>query len=250
VLTEFLVLSLDPTIRHDYFWWTDPLPGLAQAALTLRRFCSQWIDRLARRRHRRRERHLLRRLSASHRQRAGRPEYFSEPPRRILFVCEGNVCRSPFAEQYWRRSLGPGTATLPAASSAGLHPVAGRSTPAWLARLAAAYGVDLTRHRSSVIDETQVAAADAIFVMDRRTYGGLTSRFPRARAKTYFLGWFAGDGGATEIADPYNQSNARAAQCLLLLARSLDGLARRLDPAAMPTRNDSPAPESAAGGAR
>ena len=250
VMAEFLVLSLNPAIRHDYFWWSDPLPGLAQTALTLRRLAAEWIGRLARRRRRRRDQRHLRRLRAAHRHRAAQPAYFPEPPRRILFLCEGNLCRSPFAEHYWRRHFGLGTTMPPVASSAGLHPVAGRSTPAWLARLAAAHGVDLTGHRSGVLDATQVASADAIFVMDRRTYFGLASRFPRAREKTYFLGWFAADAGVAEIADPYDQSDARAAQCLLHLARSLDGLAGRLDLAAVGTMNDPPAPKSAAGGAR
>jgi len=35
-LLTFFGLSLNPGIRHDYFWWTDPLPGFVQSWRTLR----------------------------------------------------------------------------------------------------------------------------------------------------------------------------------------------------------------------
>jgi predicted ATP-grasp superfamily ATP-dependent carboligase len=37
---QFLLLFFDPRIRHDYFWWSDPLPGVRQAWAMIR-----WLRR-------------------------------------------------------------------------------------------------------------------------------------------------------------------------------------------------------------
>ena len=225
-LAKFFVLSLNPGIRHDYFWWSDPLPGLFQAAGTTKRFCRRFIDRATRRLQRLRTKRLLQELRAEHSSRSKQPAYFHRPLQRILFLCYGNICRSPFAEHYWQRTMHQNSMTGPMATSAGFYPHGGRLTPAWIAELASDYAIDLTQHRSRVVTASQVDSVDAIFVMDRRNYFDLVTRFPGVRDKTYFLGWFAGDGA--DIEDPYDKNVATARDCLRRLARSLDGLINRI----------------------
>jgi protein-tyrosine-phosphatase len=77
-----------------------------------------------------------------------------------------------------------------------------------------------------------VEAADIIFVMDHRNYREIVGRFPTARAKTYFLGAFAGDD-EVEIVDPYSddpysEREQTGRRCYHKLIRALDGLRARI----------------------
>jgi protein-tyrosine phosphatase len=67
-------------------------------------------------------------------------------PGSIVFVCLGNLCRSPFAEHLLRSLLGPPLDSIVIASAGFLEP--GRSPPRAALTAAAARGVDLTQHRS------------------------------------------------------------------------------------------------------
>jgi hypothetical protein len=56
----------------------------------------------------------------------------------------------------------------------------------------------------------------------------VVARFPWARDKTYFLGWF---GTRDEIRDPYNMGVEDSASLLQEMADAVEGLLRRLSPA-------------------
>jgi protein-tyrosine phosphatase len=215
-------LSLNPLVRHDHFWWSDPVPGFVQAAQVSARSCRRVGQRVAWRLRARRRRHILRRRRLEHAGQMAQGAYFPGALARILFVCHGNLCRSPFAEHYWH-GLSQ-RQPLPEALSAGLAPDEDRPTPAWVVRLAAEYAVDLSRHRSRAVTDRQALGADAVFVMDRRSYFDLAARFPDAADRIYLLGWFEDDGNA-DIGDPYDKTTAVARQSFDRAIRALHGLA-------------------------
>lgn len=83
-------------------------------------------------------------------------------PPRIIFVCHGNVCRSPYAEVAARgRQL---AATVISRGFIGPD----RSSPDAAQRVAKARGVDLSAHRSRLLDATEFEPGDLIFVMNER----------------------------------------------------------------------------------
>jgi protein-tyrosine phosphatase len=78
---------------------------------------------------------------------------------RLVFVCHGNICRSPYAEA---RARGAGLA----ATSLGLLATAGR--PAETAAVAAARrrGIDLSGHRSRGPDAIPLGSSDLVLGME------------------------------------------------------------------------------------
>jgi len=228
-LAEFAALSLNPWIRHDHFWWSDPLPGIVQAGKMLTAVSGKVIERAGRWVARRKDQRMFEELRREHERRKAQSAYFDPPPRRILFVCLGNICRSPFAAAYWNLRAEREPGLLPLAASVGFIAQPGRPTPSRLVELAAEFGVDLGHHRSKPIDRAEVEAADAIFVMDHENYRDLLLRYPQARAKTLFLGLFAEDG-AVEIEDPFMREAEQGRLCYRRLARALDGLRAVLSP--------------------
>ncbi|MFW6193280.1 MAG: hypothetical protein ACOC83_07315, partial [Gemmatimonadota bacterium] len=85
--------------------------------------------------------HPLRRRRA---RREVRTSAFAGP---VLFVCQGNICRSPYAAGAFLRALPDGWRTRVAVSSAGFVGP-GRGSPTTALRVASRRGVDLTAHRS------------------------------------------------------------------------------------------------------
>jgi protein-tyrosine-phosphatase/predicted ATP-grasp superfamily ATP-dependent carboligase len=225
-ILRFIALTCDPSVRHDYFWWSDPLPGVRQLSSMVRWFgrtVVKWVRDTIARRH---EDGMLNKLRQRHEARRAMPAYFEKPLSRILFLCYGNICRSAFAAEYWNTRLQPQISAAPVAISAGFHPVSGRQSPKWLVEVAAEYDVKLDGHRSAVVSAAHVQAVDAVFVMDRYNYRRLTEEFPWAIDKAYLLGMFA-DDGRCEIVDPYGRGKANARVRCEQLISALEGLMKQ-----------------------
>jgi protein-tyrosine-phosphatase len=188
-----LLRELGPMLRgresSDTFVLDDPKPGLED----LRRLGERAVNRV-----RRAARHRLERVPAVRRAQAGRARTALAQARQVLFVCKGNICRSPFAEAWARRLVGEGAEV----SSAGYHPKRGRPCPAEGIDAAAEMGVDLGPHRSRIVDEGMVRAADVVFTFDQENRHTMLARFPFARDRTFWIGALA-EEGTVEIRDPY-----------------------------------------------
>ena len=138
--------------------------------------------------------------------------------RSVLFVCKGNVCRSPFAAVLARH-----TGRFERVGSAGYYPVADRASPENAIRVAAAYGADLETHRSRRLTLGDVQGADAIFVFDRENYERVTTEFPRARRRVHFLGVLNPTGPAF-IEDPWSGDLDRFRQVYAQIKAAVDNL--------------------------
>jgi len=155
---------------------------------------------------------------------------------RILFVCKGNICRSPFAEHYARRVL-PRDVEL---SSSGTYPVPDRSSPAEAVEAARSFGVDLSRHRSHVLDERTAEAADLILAFDESNVARLRELFPAVAPRVFRLGALA-PRGSVDLADPYGGALGAYEASYAEIAASLDAVAELL---ARPAREARPSPEA------
>jgi protein-tyrosine-phosphatase/predicted ATP-grasp superfamily ATP-dependent carboligase len=214
-LWEFVRLSLDPMVRHDHLWLADPGPALVQA-LNLGRRGLRQVRRLA---DGARDRLLLWREQRAHPTRLRR--VLSRPVRRVLFLCYGNICRSPFAAACFnRRVAGRGGLR---ADSAGFYEPSGRPTPPPHRGIVRALGVDLAEHRSQVVNPELLHDADLIVAMDLHNLRALRRRFPEAAARTFLLGLFAPDGPAL-VRDPFWLEAGEARQVYEELAAAVEGL--------------------------
>lgn len=124
----------------------------------------------------------------------------SEGVRSVLFLCYGNICRSPVAEALARKNM-PGLTV----HSAGFFPEGGRRSPENV-RLAADWvGVDVRSHRSSRVNWAMVEAADIVVLMDLQNLDFFRREFPDQVQKALMLGLLA-EPPALVIEDPYMKS--------------------------------------------
>jgi protein-tyrosine phosphatase len=153
----------------------------------------------------------------------------------VLFVCMGNICRSPTAEGVFRHLVAEARLThLISVDSAGTHGYHIGAPPDARARAAAARrNYDLSRLRARQVAGTDFERFDYVLAMDRENLSSLEAiRPPNARAEVGLLLAYARRAGKLEVPDPY-YGGARGFEHVLDLIEDassglLDHLRRRL----------------------
>jgi protein-tyrosine phosphatase len=125
---------------------------------------------------------------------------------RILFVCMGNICRSPTAEGVFR-SLAAREAPERdlKVDSAGTHDYhVGHAPDARAQQVAHARGIDLSGLRARQLTHADFNAFDLILVMDQDNLEFTTAMAPPGRrARIHLLLDFAPSQPLREVPDPY-----------------------------------------------
>ncbi|MBN1558230.1 MAG: low molecular weight protein arginine phosphatase [Lentisphaerae bacterium] len=142
--------------------------------------------------------------------------------RTILFVCTGNICRSPLAEYLLRARLDPSSGWM--AASAGLAAIEGLGASDEAVNVAAERGVDLHGHASRPVREKDIASAALVVVMTASHAQQLGELFPQAvDEKVFRLRAFA-PGGDGDIDDPMGLSLEAYRAARDAIEESLPGL--------------------------
>ncbi|OLD62444.1 MAG: hypothetical protein AUI47_12610 [Acidobacteria bacterium 13_1_40CM_2_68_5] len=137
----------------------------------------------------------------------------------VVYVCRGNIIRSPMAEALLKQSLARRCPDEIAVRSAGLYARRGQRADPRARRAARLLGVDLEGHRARPVTRALIERADLIVPMDSLIEADLRGRYPRAAHKIALL--HTGDGDSRrrpiEIADPYDGDEAEIRRCYELL---------------------------------
>jgi len=121
---------------------------------------------------------------------------------RVLFVCTGNMYRSPLAAALFSRKLqADGTAEGWVVESAGTWTTAGRRVPPNFQKAARALGIELKDHRTRQINERLLAGYDLIVVMEKGHREALRVEFPSLQGRVHLLSELA-DQLEYDVADP------------------------------------------------
>src|SRR5262245_40917723 len=150
---------------------------------------------------------------------------------RILFVCLGNICRSPSAEAVLRRIAAQEAPDLElevdSAGTAGYHigePPDARSQEAALRR-----GYDMSRRRARILEPDDFERFDLILAMDRDNLSVLRRRAPdAARERLRLFLEFAPEAGTPEVPDPYYGGASGFEEVLDLVEAASRGLIAHL----------------------
>jgi len=145
----------------------------------------------------------------------------------VLFVCLGNICRSPTAEGVFRKLL----------EDAGLHEriaVDSAGTGSWhigsppdprAAKAAAARGFDLSYIRARQVAVADFERFDLIVAMDQENLADLRSAAPtEGRARLSLLLEYAPACRASDVPDPYYGGRNGFEQVLDLVTEACAGL--------------------------
>ena len=144
----------------------------------------------------------------------------------ILFVCTGNICRSPFAEGLLKKLMQKKGLDDIVIDSAGLLALPGNSASSLAQKVAAEYDVDLSGHIAKSVKEDIIAGSDLILVMENSHAKDLLDAFPEAEDKVFLIRRFARFGSRDRgIADPYGLNYEAYRFCFLDIQDCVSGLA-------------------------
>ncbi len=125
---------------------------------------------------------------------------------KVLFVCLGNICRSPTAEVVFRAAASreaPDIALeIDSAGTAAYH--VGEAPDRRTRQAAARRGYDLSQLRARVVEPRDFEYFDLILAMDRENLSALERRAPQhVRERLRLFLEFAPEAGVSEVPDPY-----------------------------------------------
>jgi protein-tyrosine phosphatase len=145
-------------------------------------------------------------------------------PKRVVFVCTGNICRSAMAEhllRHWARTRGLELET----SSCGTAAESWYTMPEHARKLLAAEGVPPFEHKARLAARPHLRDADLILAMTRQHFDHLVDHFPEFTARTRLFREQAGFG-EQDVEDPMGGDEAAFQKCLAVLKESLEALIR------------------------
>jgi protein-tyrosine phosphatase len=145
---------------------------------------------------------------------------------KILFVCTGNVCRSPMAEALMRGLLArraPDTRV----ESAGLGAPVGQPADPHAIELMSERGIDITAHRARQASAKLLADFPVVLVMEEAQRRLTGQRYRGARERTHRLGRWSD----FDVPDPIGKERLAFEHALVLIDQGIADWIARLWPA-------------------
>lgn len=136
---------------------------------------------------------------------------------KVLFVCTGNMCRSPAAEKLLAL-YGAGAGFQARSRGTAAQPYC--SMPAQVENFLKKNGVTDLAHKPALAAEADIDWADLVLVMEAAHAEILAEKFPQSMRKTRLL-----TGG--DLPDPMGKSDAVYADVLAKLQAAVRGLIER-----------------------
>lgn len=145
---------------------------------------------------------------------------------RVLFVCSGNICRSPLAQVMASAALRDEgiDATV---ESAGTAALSGQMAERGARRQAEALGLSLDEHRAQSVTRELIEAADLIICATARHRDYLHRFYPGAPKKIVSFHDVTGMG---DIPDPYGGDESDYVEVREQLAKGMPGIVAALKP--------------------
>lgn len=124
-----------------------------------------------------------------------------KPIRSVIFVCRGNICRSPLAEFYFAGKAKEKGHSI-TAKSAGIETHPGKPAHTLAKGIARQHGISLERHATTPLYKDLLQQSDLVLVMEVAQKDRLAKLYPQEQQKVFVLGQFC-KGGSLDIDDPY-----------------------------------------------
>jgi protein-tyrosine phosphatase len=137
------------------------------------------------------------------------------PFKTVLFVCVGNICRSPIAEHLLRHALRHTDITV---GSAGLAALTGQAMDPTAAELLREHGVNGDKHVARQLVRDSLHGTELIIAMQKGHVAHIAHATPEASGKVFLLTQW---DSREDIPDPYRQQRPAFEHVFALIQHSI-----------------------------
>jgi glycine hydroxymethyltransferase len=149
----------------------------------------------------------------------------------ILFVCTGNVCRSPMAEGLFRQMVANRADIR--VRSAGVSTFPGQPPSPHAIEVLADLRIDISKLRSLPLSDELVRAASCIIAMTQSHMESIHYLFPEAAEKTFLLREFEDYAPSLDVSDPIGLGREAYEVTRDIIRRALPGILKFIDSGAL-----------------
>lgn len=135
----------------------------------------------------------------------------------LLFVCTGNLCRSPLSEGILKKMLSEQGVQHIHVASAGMMAKEGAPATNLTQSVAQQHGIDLSQHKAQYVSAELVGSSDLILVMEKIHQLEIETWFPSSKGKVFLLRSFGPNGIFEEVDDPIGGTSEIFDLCYQLL---------------------------------
>jgi len=144
-------------------------------------------------------------------------------PSPVLMICSANICRSPFAELYFRHRLQQ-AGEYAEVFSRGILEMHGKGVPEDGVTVAQEMGINATRHHATKLEAADLDRAALVLIMEKQHRQYLLQMRPQCVGKIFFL---SQPTGGEEVPDPMAKGEDAFRESYQVIAHNIDAWLKR-----------------------